>query len=372
MIIKVKPSKSDCGSEVFQQPGQLPEFCFLTIQSLQVLSLTNYNFLTNDTLKIRFTTRFERYSQRQRSSVILHNGALVSEFNWLIPGLMSRFERYVQESRSDELASPTGSSSGSKRKSHRFVSDEFYTNGQGYLCQLVLTVTLKNASDFNNPVQISAPQYTPELSPELSNTPTSTEPPQTSTISDFVSLTMTNSTEPPAVIMASEDTQKQTSNSEPSVQPVESSKSELPLPPRPQPPSNPILLFGLELVIIEGEFDRFLDWPFAAPYELSIVGYSNLPINGENLYAGMSQNSTGFGRLTSSSLVVPSNSVESGQCPKEAFQKPIERNPPCGIKKLVQTLPDLTGRSFKNVATEFGTISSKTHEDLHLRVRIRL
>lgn len=362
----MKPSKSDCGAESFGQPGQQPEFCFLTIQSLQVLSLTHYNFVINDTLKIRFTTRFERYSARQRTSIMLHNGRLVSEFNWLIPGLVARFERYIQESATvpSGASSPTSSASSATRRSHRFVSDEFYTNGQGYLCQLVLTVTVRNVlvHDQHNTTTASS---------------TTTEGPTT------LDQSTINVQDKSPRIFSSNRSQRQASQA--------------------------ILVFGLELVIIEGEYDRFLEWPFTSAYELSIVGYKNLPgatdstdtapnveplpISGGQLYTNPDSDtspkpeSPNSSKRTSSTLVIPSQQVTSGQCAKEAFQKPIERNPPCGIREFVQlssSEESLSRRQAKTPRTDqqtfqasgqtvqLGTHSGKSEEDLHLRVRIHL
>ncbi|KAI2803916.1 hypothetical protein BLOT_008055 [Blomia tropicalis] len=372
LTVKVKPSKSDCGTESFGQPGQQPEFCFLTIQSLQVLSLTHYNFLINDTLKIRFTTRFERYSARQRSSILLHNGRLVSEFNWFIPGLVARFERYIQESSNTPYgaSSPTSSASSATRRSHRFVSDEFYTNGQGYLCQLVLTVTVRN---------VPLDERTKPVQP----------------IDEIL-----NKSNPYPELNLSR---------------LYAHRKQL---------SQDILVFGLELVIIEGEYDRFLEWPFTNAYELSIVGYKNLPGSGGSSSSGSSslgditetvggdgggqmysvgtpphfnkdeqQTTNGESKKTSSSLLIPTQQVINGQCSKESFQKPIERNPPCGVREFVQLASTEESRRHRhskqesanqqqqqpqatfNSATgnmELGTLNGKSEEDLHLRVRIYL
>lgn len=334
----MKPSKSDCGTEPFGLPGQQPEFCFLTIQSLQVLSLTHYNFLLNDTLKIRFTTKFERYSARQRSSILLRNNRLVSEFNWLIPGLISRFERYLND------PGPSSHFFGSSmlRKTHRFVSDEFYTNGQGYLCQLVLTVSVENFPD-----------------------------------QQFKSMETQS------------DKLNNSSNNNESM---------------PKLPQN-ILVFSLELVIIEGEYDRFLDWPFNNAFELAIVGYkSHNELNdngsmGGHFYFVDNQSSENNKLLKiNTKLVVPLSKVENGQCLKESFQKPIKQNPPCGIKEFFrmeignehhhnhneqhQSSPppkqhlklskDITlSGSGKASSYELGSLA-KTDEDLHLRIRIYL
>lgn len=337
LTVKVKPSKSDCGTEAFAQPSQSPEFCFLTIQSLQVLSLTHYNFLINDVLKIRFTTRFERYSSRQRSSLAFDNGRLVSEFNWIIPGVVTRFERYLKEGifTSSHIRNNNNNNNtkveefrANMKKQYKFISDEFYTNGQGYLCQLVLTVSIKNA---------------------------------------FLNNDSDND---------NDDKKKKKKDI---------GKQEL-------------LVFGLELVIIEGEHDRFLDWPFAKHYELSIVGYKDgykeqsepkscedsqiMYTDNKQFNASESQESYMTNTKTSSKLVVPKVEVETGSCAKEAFQKPIERNPPCGVKNFIHF--DVTKRQSKNNddnttlnSTSFSDILdigtlTKSDEDLHLRVKIFL
>ena len=316
LTVKVKPSKSDCGTDSFAQPGPQPEFCFLTIQSLQVLSLTHYNFLVNDTLRIRFTTRFERYSSRQHSSIVMHNDRLVSEFNWLIPGIMARFERYMQENQRSEQNVTTRALN---KRMHKFVSDEFYTNGQGYLCQLVLTVSIVNVPlNFNQ------------------------------TESSLQNVTEASQTQD-------------------------------------------VMMFGLELVLIEGEYDRFLEWPFNNLYELSIVGYKSIDSDakdadnensGGQLYSfdqpptGATQNHS----TNSHYLITPTALVNSGKCSKESFQKPIEKNPPCGVKEFMQMnmfkkqrdskSSDLTETTITRTI-ELGTIG-KSEEDLHLRVRIYL
>lgn len=169
-----------------------------------------------------------------------------------------------------------------------------------------------------------------------------------------------------------------------------------------------VLVFGLELIIIEGEFDRFLDWPFSHAYELSIVGYKNLagpgatsgtessepmPSGGHFYTAESPQPEQTNSKRTSSTLVIPAHQVSSGQCSAEAFQKPIERNPPCGIRefvKLASTEESRRQRQAKRPRSEqqftgaggtgrtstgqleLGTVSSKSEEDLHLRVRIYL
>ncbi|UXI21897.1 hypothetical protein NH340_JMT07840 [Sarcoptes scabiei] len=335
LTIKMQPSKSDCGAEPFGQPSPQLDFCFLTIQSLHVLSLTHYNFLLNDTLKIRLTTKFERYSSRKRASLLMRNNRLVSEFNWLIPGLVARFQRQITEIK----LSANISDENLFKKTHRYVSDEFYTNGQGYLCQLVLTVSVRNL-----PINLNRSEQSTELN--------------------------RNKSEEQTISIQTQD----------------------------------VLVFNLELVIIEGEFDRFLDWPFNNAYELALIGYKNLnPIgqsdDGGQFYFDKTMDTS----QTNSQLIIPSNWVESGVCAKESFQKPIKQNPPCGIKEFVQMdigdfvrqridkKPSIMNqklskvlsftnernesedkfRKFKNIPYDVGSLS-KSEEDLHLRVRIYL
>jgi hypothetical protein len=82
---------------------------------MELLSLTHYNFIVNGTLKIRFTTKFERYSMRKQTSLIIENKKLISEYNWLISAFDRKIEKYDLN----------------KGKSKILASEEFYTNGQG-------------------------------------------------------------------------------------------------------------------------------------------------------------------------------------------------------------------------------------------------
>lgn len=109
--MSMHPSTSQCGTSAFNHPTGFPEFCFVTIQSIELLSLTHYNFIVNDTLKIRFTTKFTRFSGRKQASIKMQNNNLVSEFTWLIPSL----EAKVTTNDKPKLLS----------------SEEFYSNGQG-------------------------------------------------------------------------------------------------------------------------------------------------------------------------------------------------------------------------------------------------
>ena len=83
--------------------------------------------------------------------------------------------------------------------------------------------------------------------------------------------------------------------------------------------------FGVELSLIEGEYDSVLDWPFNNTYDLSITritGANNDLIGDQNDRNATQQD------MTYTTTVIPSES----ECSRHSFQKPIERNPPCGQK----------------------------------------
>jgi len=113
--VSIHPATSECGTEPFFQPGSYPDFCFVTVQSMELLSLTHYNFIVNGTLKIRLTTNFERYSTRKQASLIIDNKTLISEYNWLIPEIDAKIDKYGFNNEKPKL----------------LASEEFYTNGQG-------------------------------------------------------------------------------------------------------------------------------------------------------------------------------------------------------------------------------------------------
>lgn len=83
-------------------------------------------------------------------------------------------------------------------------------------------------------------------------------------------------------------------------------------------------ILGLQLSIIEGEYDDVIDWPFNYNYTLTFMKQKNI------LQEFNSQNDTDV-----SISIHPSAS----SCPKSSFQKPIERNTPCGDENLI-TLDD--------------------------------
>lgn len=119
--VSIHPATSECGTEPFFQPGNYPDFCFITVQSMELLSLPHYNFIINGTLKIRLTTKFERYSMRKQASIVIDDKKLVSEYNWLIPAIDGKIEKYDFNKESPKI----------------LASEEFYTNGQGN-CNVIL------------------------------------------------------------------------------------------------------------------------------------------------------------------------------------------------------------------------------------------
>lgn len=85
---------------------------------------------------------------------------------------------------------------------------------------------------------------------------------------------------------------------------------------------------GLELAIIEGEYDGVLEWPFNKTFELSIVGQRA----NENIFGGESVTSENIFRNNDiKHVIVP----KASNCSRHSFQRPIERNPPCGQKNLI-------------------------------------
>ncbi|RWS03176.1 hypothetical protein B4U79_07898, partial [Dinothrombium tinctorium] len=122
--VNLHPSSSECGTSPFFHPSGYPQFCFITVQSMQLLTLTHYNFIANDTLRIRLTTKLNELSSRESASLRVENGNLYAEYAWIITDIESKIERFDF----------------SGRKVKIYKSNEFYTNGQGYLLQLVLTL----------------------------------------------------------------------------------------------------------------------------------------------------------------------------------------------------------------------------------------
>lgn len=79
--------------------------------------------------------------------------------------------------------------------------------------------------------------------------------------------------------------------------------------------------FDLEMSLIEGEFDSTLEWPFNKTFELSI---ERQIIRENNLMEETTEQNKNEFKTT----IIPNKSG----CSRQSFQKPIERNPPCGQK----------------------------------------
>lgn len=118
---------------------------------------------------------------------------------------------------------------------------------------------------------------------------------------------------------------------------------------------------GLELVILEGEYDGVLSWPFNHTFELMIVNQRQVmdSSNGNDsditVVQNMSRPAAGAGNI-----VVEVNPANEPLCPRHSFTKPIERNPPCGRKNLI---------SFARVSRSTGFIQLGS---LLVKARIRL
>lgn len=108
-------STTECGSEPFFQASNYPDFCFITVQSMELLTLTHYNFIFNNTLKISFLTKLKTYSSRKQASIVVEDRKLMAEYKWLIPAISGKLEKY-------DLV---------RDKPRILTSEEFYTNGQG-------------------------------------------------------------------------------------------------------------------------------------------------------------------------------------------------------------------------------------------------
>lgn len=113
--VALDASSADCGSAPFFQPGLSPEFCFVTVQSMELLTLTHCNFIRNGTLKIRFTTKLNAAPRRKTGALSVREGWLVAEYSWLVPEIENKLNRFDY----------------SGRRVKTFISDRFYTNQQG-------------------------------------------------------------------------------------------------------------------------------------------------------------------------------------------------------------------------------------------------
>lgn len=114
--VNLDSSSADCGSSPFLQPsGPTVDFCFITVQSMELLTLTHYNFIKNGTLKIRFMSKLTPVPIKPVADLNIHDGHLVAEYSWLVPDIESKLERFDY----------------SGRKVKMFTSDKFYTNHEG-------------------------------------------------------------------------------------------------------------------------------------------------------------------------------------------------------------------------------------------------
>ena len=82
---------------------------------MELLTLTHYNFVANNTLKISFLTKFGSYLMRKQASIVMIEGRLMAQYIWLIPAISGKLDKY-------ELI---------RDKPKMLASEEFYTNGQG-------------------------------------------------------------------------------------------------------------------------------------------------------------------------------------------------------------------------------------------------
>ena len=113
--VSLDASSADCGSSPFMQPSASVEFCFITVQSMELLTLPHYNFIRDDVLKIRFQSKAVHLSRKATAAVSVRDHSLVAEYSWLIPDIENKLERFDY----------------SGRKVKTFTSDKFYTNSQG-------------------------------------------------------------------------------------------------------------------------------------------------------------------------------------------------------------------------------------------------
>lgn len=82
---------------------------------MELLTLTHYNFIFNNTMKIGFMTKFDSYANRKTAALLPEPGGLVAEYSWLIPAITGKLDKY-------ELM---------RERPKILASEEFYTNGQG-------------------------------------------------------------------------------------------------------------------------------------------------------------------------------------------------------------------------------------------------
>ena len=113
--VNLDSSSADCGSSPFLQPTSSVEFCFITVQSMELLTLTHYNFIRDGSLKIRFQSKIMPLSRKPTAALSVKDHFLVAEYSWLIPNIENKLERFDY----------------SGRKVKIFTSEKFYTSSQG-------------------------------------------------------------------------------------------------------------------------------------------------------------------------------------------------------------------------------------------------
>ena len=154
--ILVDPSTSNCGTLPFYVPSFVPDYCFITIQSITLLQLTHYNFIIDGKMHILFNTIISSSStispsssasssaasasgliaSYEHASLKMQSGHLVSEYSWLLDNIAQKMYRFDYRARKVKV----------------FNSKNFYTNGQGYLMQLICT--LNTTRDSNGTIDL--------------------------------------------------------------------------------------------------------------------------------------------------------------------------------------------------------------------------
>ena len=92
--VNLDASSADCGSSPFMQPSASVEFCFITVQSMELLTLPHYNFIRDDVLKIRFQSKALHLSHKPTAAISVRDHSLIAEYSWLIPDIENKLERF--------------------------------------------------------------------------------------------------------------------------------------------------------------------------------------------------------------------------------------------------------------------------------------
>jgi hypothetical protein len=108
---------------------------------------------------------------------------------------------------------------------------------------------------------------------------------------------------------------------------------------------------GLELSLLEGDFDSILSWPFTHKFELMIINqrpedaFTERPSNvvssvssSPGLHPSGSLESSSSSSVQSNAgdiIVAIDPSSPSVSCDPRSFTKPIERNPACGRNNVI-------------------------------------